>query len=154
VLARTVVATTVPERSLTALWRHELRWARTIRALEPAGFAASVLQFPLYWSFITVIVSGGSLWASTLFFGSWLARASASRGIDRTLAGILGGLAFRCPVWLLPLRDVLSASEWLASHAGRSVDWRGLTLEADSPSDVDSPAPVQFKGFTKGSHAR
>ena len=30
-LADTVPATTVPETTLRALWRHELRWARTIR---------------------------------------------------------------------------------------------------------------------------
>ena len=34
-LADTVPATTVPETTLRALWRHELRWARTIRALVP-----------------------------------------------------------------------------------------------------------------------
>jgi ceramide glucosyltransferase len=46
VLADTVPATTVPEATFGALWRHELRWARTIRALAPGPFAASVLQYP------------------------------------------------------------------------------------------------------------
>ena len=53
-LADTVPLTTVPEASLRALFRHELRWARTIRALEPAGFAASVLQYPLAWALLTI----------------------------------------------------------------------------------------------------
>ena len=48
VLADTIVATTVAERRISALWRHELRWARTIRTLEPVAFAASVLQYPLF----------------------------------------------------------------------------------------------------------
>ncbi len=46
-LADTVPATTVGEATLGALWRHELRWARTIRALVPAQFAASALQYPV-----------------------------------------------------------------------------------------------------------
>ena len=61
-LADTVPMTTVPEASLAALFRHELRWARTIRALEPAGFAASVLQYPLFWAFLT-FAAGASLWS-------------------------------------------------------------------------------------------
>ncbi len=49
-LADTVPATTVPETTFAALWRHELRWARTIRALVPVQFAASALQYPLAWA--------------------------------------------------------------------------------------------------------
>ena len=53
-LARTVVATTVPETSFGALWRHELRWARTVRTLEPLGHAVSILQYPLIWAGLTM----------------------------------------------------------------------------------------------------
>ena len=55
-LADTIPATTVPETSLRALWRHELRWARTIRALVPVQFAASVLQYPLVWAALAVLL--------------------------------------------------------------------------------------------------
>ncbi len=132
-LARTVVATTVPERTLGALWRHELRWARTIRTLEPVPFAASVLQYPMFLASLTVLASGFAVWAGVLFLLVWVARAVAVTGINHALAGPLGGLAFRSPLWLLPLRDLLSAAEWVASHAGRRVDWRGQSLQADTP---------------------
>ncbi len=141
-LADTVVATTVPERTMAALWRHELRWARTIRTLEPAAFAASVLQYPLLLALLTVIASGAALWAWVLLLLVWAVRGVAARGIDRALRPMLGGLAFRGPFWLLPLRDLLSAAEWVASHAGRQVDWRGQTLEADTPA---RPAPHVHK---------
>ena len=42
-------------------------------------------------------------------------------------------LAFSCPVWLLPLRDILSVAVMLASYGGRQVDWRGHGLQADTP---------------------
>ena len=132
-LAPTMVATTVPERGLAALWRHELRWARTIRALEPAGFAASLLQYPIFWALLAIPASAGASWAWGVFLFAWLSRALTATAIDRSVAPITPGLALRCPVWLLPARDVLSAVEWAASHAGRRVDWRGLTLEADTP---------------------
>jgi ceramide glucosyltransferase len=42
-------------------------------------------------------------------------------------------LAFCCPVWLLPLRELLSVTVMLASYGGRRVDWRGHGLVADTP---------------------
>ena len=125
VLADTVPATTVPETSFAALWRHELRWARTIRALAPLQFAASVLQYPLVWAALALLLSWGAAWAAAWFAVAWAVRALAARGIDRSLA-----LAFRTPVWLLPLRELMSVVVMVASYAGREVDWRGYTLEA------------------------
>ena len=137
-LADTVPATTVPEATLPALWRHELRWARTIRALVPGQFAASVLQYPIVWALLAVALSGGALWTWSLFETAWVTRALAARVIDRALAPLLAqiprGLAFRAPLWLLPLRELLSVAVMLTSYAGRTVDWRGETLHADRPS--------------------
>ena len=151
VLAQTVPLTTVPETTFAALFRHELRWARTIRALEPAGFAASVLQYPLAWSLLTILLSGGALWSIGLFCVAWVLRAVAALGVDSALASLWAreheydresdrsdradqaALAFSCPVWLLPLRDILSVAVMLASYGGRQVIWRGHGLQADTP---------------------
>jgi ceramide glucosyltransferase len=161
-LADTVPLTTVAEARLGPLFRHELRWARTIRALEPAGFAASIVQYPLFWALVTVLLSG-SLWAVGLLGIVWVLRALASIGIDRALASEweadsgagdkatrhgngdeqarkdAAALAFCCPVWLLPLRDVLSAAVMLASYGGRRVEWRGHDLLADTPPRPTHP---------------
>jgi ceramide glucosyltransferase len=137
-LADTVLETTVPEATLGALWRHELRWARTIRRLVPGQFAASVLQYPIVWAMLAIAVSGGAWWSWSLFETAWLARAFAARMINRALRPLLppppvAGLAFRTPLWLLPLREVLSVAVMLASYAGLTVDWRGQPLHADRP---------------------
>lgn len=143
VLATTVPVTAVPESSLSALFRHELRWARTISALAPAAFAASVLQYPLVWALLLVVVNTGAVWAWCVFAAAWILRAGAARGIDDALPCHLETLAFRCPVWLLPLREGLSVAVMLASYAGKQVDWRGHSLHADSPvqSILRSPPP-------------
>ena len=137
-LARTIVATTVPETSIAALWRHELRWARTIRTLEPAAFAASVLQYPIFWAILTVIASGGVICSWALLVFVWSVRALAVTGIDRAFREMLGGLAFRCPLWLLPLRDLLSAAEWVASHTGRSGRSEERRVGKECPSKCRS----------------
>jgi ceramide glucosyltransferase len=125
-LADTVPATTVPEATLRALWRHELRWARTIRALVPAQFAASILQYPLAWATLAMLFAGGALWSLSWFAAAWATRAGAAGGIDRAL-----DLANRTPLWLLPLRELMSVAVMLASFTGRQVDWRGHTMQAE-----------------------
>ena len=140
-LAGTVPATTVPETTFRALWRHELRWARTIRALVPGQFAASALQYPLFWASLAIPLSGATAWSWAAFFLAWAIRALAATGVDRALAAQLQGLAFSCPVWLLPMREWLSIGVLLASYAGRRVDWRGASMQADTP-----PPPKRSEG--------
>jgi ceramide glucosyltransferase len=150
-LANTLVLTTVPEPSLRTLFRHELRWARTIRTLEPAAFAASVLQYPLAWALLTILLTAsgfgdGVAWAIGWFLIIWMLRAVAGSGVDRALGKLwaeargsndIAALAFSCPVWLLPLRDLLSVAVMLASYGSRQVDWRGHGLRADTPPPVE-----------------
>ncbi|MCX7380885.1 MAG: bacteriohopanetetrol glucosamine biosynthesis glycosyltransferase HpnI [Alphaproteobacteria bacterium] len=128
-LAGAVVATTVPETTLGALWRHELRWGRTIRSLEPVGFALSALQYPLAWALLAIALSGAA-WSVVLFLAAWLLRAAIARLVEAELRGIDETLATRTPVWLFPLRDLLSIAVWIAAHAGTSVEWRGQVLDA------------------------
>lgn len=131
-LAATVPMTAVPEASWRALWQHELRWARTIRALEPMLFATSTLQFPLAWAGLTLAVSGGAAWACGLFLLAWVVRAGAALGTDRLLSGRASA-----PIWLLPLRDAMSVGQVVASYLGARVVWRGHVMWAD---DGRSPA--------------
>ncbi len=147
-LAGTVVATTVPEDTFGALFRHELRWGRTIRALVPGAFALSVLQYPIFWASIAVVTSFGALWAVGLFVLAWLGRALAATGIDRAMAEKLETLAIPAPVGLLPLRELMSVWVLLASHAGKRVDWRGHTMHAAGFDASESPT-YPAKGLHK-----
>ena len=140
-LADTVPLTTVPEATLAALWRHELRWARTVRALAPAAFAASVLQYPIVWSLAALALSGGAVWAWGGLALAWGARAAAGRGIDRALRRRGVALAFPLPLWFLPLRELISVAVLLAAFAGNRVEWRGQTLFA-TPSSAPPAAPA------------
>ncbi|MFL5282351.1 MAG: glycosyltransferase [Rhodopila sp.] len=149
VLADTVPLTTVPEDRMRALFRHELRWARTIRALEPVGFAASILQYSLAWALLAVVLAGGAPWSVGVFGFAWVVRAGAARMIDRALAPqwaaeALAAPAFRCPVWLLPARDLLSVVVMLASYGGRRVEWRGYGMLADTPQPPEA-SDVTFR---------
>ena len=134
-LAATVPATAVPETTLPALWRHELRWARTIAALEPAAFAASALQFPLAWATLAALCAPGEAWTAELAAGAWATRALLAAAVARLLARHAGQARAAAP-WLaaalLPVRDVMSALQVAASYVGNTVTWRGHVMRADT----------------------
>lgn len=124
-LADTVVAATVPEPSLRAMWHHEIRWMRTIGVSAPFALAASTLQYPLFWAALACALSGGAPWSLALYAGCWAVRALSVMGIDRALRRKMGRLAPMAALWLLPVRDILSVVEIAASYSVEDVTWRG-----------------------------
>ena len=134
-LARSVVATTVTETRLGPLFRHELRCARTIRRLEPVGHAASVLQFPLFWAALATLADWHLAW---LFASAWAIRSLLAQATEGRLAAPSTGRAW-LPIWLWPLRDVLSVVVWGASFLSDTVSWRGALLRA-------APVPTETMG--------
>ena len=129
-LAATIPATTVPEATLAAVLRHELRWARTIRSLGPGAFALSVIQYPLAWALLSLLLSGGDSSAVAVVLGAWMARALAALGVDTELARRQHLRPTSARLFLLPLRDIISVAVWLAAFAGDRVEWRGRAMRA------------------------
>jgi len=121
-LAATVPATTVAETGFGALFRHELRWARTIRAMAPVGFVLSAVQFPIFWGLLTLAMALGQAWAYALLGLACVARVVSGRLIERALGAV------PTPVWLVPARDVLSMVVMAAAFMGQQVAWRGEIL--------------------------
>jgi ceramide glucosyltransferase len=131
-LAATVPLTTVPEDTLRAAFRHELRWARTIRALVPGQFAASCLQYPIFWGLVALILAPA--WGWVVVAAAWMARIASAQGVNRALGRLGVGPATPIPIWLLPLRELMSVGIVIASFTGLRVEWRGHTMTADGPA--------------------
>ena len=121
---RVVVAPNLPghvmaESGLSGLWAHELRWARTVRMLNPAGYAGLGLTNPLAWAGLAVLAAPGvaSLAVAAVALA---ARFAACAWVDRSLGlapRILSRLALVLP------RDVLSFAVWLAGLWPGRVLW-------------------------------
>lgn len=139
VLSPRLVDNIVAEPGFAALYRHELRWARTIRLAAPAGFAGSVITHPAPLALIATALGVLPLAAPAMLAVALLSRWLAARRIDRAL-----GLAPR-PLWLLPLRDLLSFTVFLASFLGRNVAWRDhhFRVGASGRMTVDGESPVR-----------
>ncbi|CAL1241609.1 bacteriohopanetetrol glucosamine biosynthesis glycosyltransferase HpnI [Candidatus Methylocalor cossyra] len=128
VLSDYLVTTDVAETSLGALCAHELRWLRTIRSIQPIGFAFCFITFGLPVACTALLLApsaptvqvGAGL---TLLFRLLLHLAQRQRA---------GGSRFS-ELWLVVPRDFLSFALWCTSFAGRRVLWgrRRLLVEAD-----------------------
>ena len=120
---RVIVSPVIPvhvmqESSLAALWAHELRWARTVRLLSPAGFWGLALTHPLAWASLAVLLApqASTLGVLAIVLG---ARLALARGVDGAL-GVAGGWGRWA--WL-PARDLLSAAVWSAALLPGRVTW-------------------------------
>jgi ceramide glucosyltransferase len=133
VLSRYVVEAQVTEPSLVALWRHELRWARTVRGVAPAAYGGSIVTHPLAVATLIAAFSGFDLTACAFVGITYLLRWASARAI----AGALGLPAAR--PWLLPVRDALSVAVFVASFFARTVFWRDqhFRIEASGRMTVD-----------------
>jgi ceramide glucosyltransferase len=117
--------TRVSESSLKALWRHELRWARTVRGIAPIGFVGSIFTQPVAIAVIGAAATQFTLTSCVILAMSCLLRWASAR----VVAGALGlpGPSLT----LLLARDCLSFGVFVASFFGRTVFWRDQHFRVD-----------------------
>jgi ceramide glucosyltransferase len=117
-LSRYIVHTTIADDTVASLWLHELRWARTILAQRPVGYAGSIVTYPLPFAVAFAAIARSPLALLTLAVAVAL----------RTLMHFEGRKTFaphvRATPWLIPLRDAISAALWVTAFLGKRVRWR------------------------------
>jgi ceramide glucosyltransferase len=113
------------------VWRHQLRWARTIRVCQPAPYFFSLLSNATLWPLVWL-----AAWPSAPVLGCVLAcvlvRASSALNLQRILAGARAGNQAATPAplawrdgWLVWLKDLLQVAVWALAFAGNRIEWRG-----------------------------
>jgi ceramide glucosyltransferase len=110
------------QTSPTELWRHQLRWARTVRSIDRAGYAGSMVSHAFPWALIAVLAGVGSaalLPAIIIAIASLACRTTLLREVER---------AFALPAqtyWLVPASDLLSFAVFVFGFLGWDVSWKG-----------------------------
>jgi len=124
-IAPFLVLTTIPEARLDQLLLHELRWARTTRALRPSQSIASVFTHALPVALLTVLLYPSA--ATALLFGSIAALRAL---LLATVAARLGRAptAINPTPWFLMFREFLYFGVWLWAFANRNIIYRGRKL--------------------------
>jgi ceramide glucosyltransferase len=119
------------ESSFVELWRHELRWALTIRTVDPLGYLGWAVTHAFPLALIAWLLGGG--WpAMGLAVAALVCRAVLIFATERGY-----GLPLH-PYWLIPVRDLLSFAVFVAGFVARDVSWRGHHYELMSEGILKS----------------
>lgn len=108
------------ERRFIELWKHEIRWARTIRLVDPAGFLGFFVTHALPLALIGALADGLPLWSLAILGLALAARVILATAVRRMLQQP------RLDFLLLIPRDILSFAVFVASLFAGRVRWRGL----------------------------
>ncbi len=137
-LADYVVTNVVSESGLRGLLQHELRWARTIRAVRPASYAGLFLTYPIPLALARAALSRHrrtSLALASLAVLSRLALHRAAQALSPTER-------FPSPA-LVPLRDMLGFGVWALGLRGRDVRWRDADLRIAARGSLTEHQPEE-----------
>jgi ceramide glucosyltransferase len=109
-----------------ALWRHELRWARTILGQRPGGYAGSVVTYvlPIAGAFALVARSpfAAAAFALAAVLRTWLHYEARRTFAPQTSA---------TPA-LIPVRDCFGLAVWAAAFFGKAVRWKAASYRIDA----------------------
>jgi len=120
VLAPTVVETWLADDSWATVWRHQVRWSRTIRVSRPAGYFGYAITNASAWA---LVAAAGGAWAAAI--GTLVVRLLAGVVTGRFVLGDRDTMR----LWfLIPFRDLWGFAVWMAGFAGGTVEWRGTRL--------------------------
>jgi ceramide glucosyltransferase len=127
VLSHTIVATHLGG-NWSEIWSHQVRWARTVRVSKFWGYAGLPLAFATIWA-LALAATGEWVWAGALL------------AVRMAMATAGGWIVLRSPdvlrMWILiPVRDLLTAAAWLVGLFGKTVTWRGRTLQLDGEGRI------------------
>ncbi|HIF50265.1 MAG TPA: glycosyltransferase [Thiotrichaceae bacterium] len=125
-----IVENIVEEASIKDLITHELRWARTLRRVEPLGYAFTFLTDSLVISGVTAI----SIFMTTsniLLALLPIALISIARTVLHLRTKKITGSKYAGSLWFVPLRDILSFYIRVRSYTGNEIQWRNNSFKVD-----------------------
>jgi ceramide glucosyltransferase len=136
-IPRTTVMHVCTERSLRELFVHELRWARTVRAIDPRGYAGLAITHALPLAVLAAVLGGMTAASLVLIAAAVACRYSLQLAIDRIIR------RQRPFFWYGPLRDALSFAVFVASFFGNAVQWDGQRYRVRSAARIATPEAAE-----------
>jgi len=119
-----------------AAWKHQLRWARTIRVCQPVPYFFSILSNATLWPLLWLAARPTApVFAFVLF--ALLFRILTALNHQHRLqqhpspGGQVVQVSARAPfhyAWLIPVKDLLQAAVWLLAFLGNRIEWRGQRM--------------------------
>jgi ceramide glucosyltransferase len=118
-LSDSVVETNLGAGSWKDVWKHQVRWSRTIRVSRPAGYFGYLVTQATFWAMVAAAC------------GYWrIALAGFTVRLIAALASMSAlGEKWDARVWMIPFRDLFGLAVWAAGIVGREVEWRGIRFK-------------------------
>lgn len=116
------VFTVFPKQTLRQCFRHQVRWALTMKHSRPWGHFSLLFTYGLPWVVLAAAIAP-SRWIAVFYLGAYAVLRSAMAwtvgvwGVEDPL--------LRRKMWLVPVRDAFAFAVWLASFFTRRIEWRG-----------------------------
>ncbi len=111
-----VVVTNLGAGSWHDVWKHQVRWSRTIRVSRPVGYAGYLVTQATLWCLLAALTGH---WRIAL--AGELVRLIAAGTAMWTMGDYeMSHLAF------VPLRDLFGFAVWCGGMFGNTVEWRGI----------------------------
>ena len=143
VIPNFTIGHTCVDTEIRGLWRHELRWNRTIRNVDPGGYAGSIVTHAFPLALIGALLPGAGTPALAVAALALACRIVLCARLERAF-----GLDAH-PYWLLPIRDILSFANFSWGFVSGAVTWKGhdyrvvadgtLIPEAQLGKDAEAP---------------
>ena len=117
-----------------AVWKHQLRWARTIRVCQPVPYFFSLLSNATLWPLLWLIVRpGAAALAGALFccLVRILTALDLQQRLNQNPGPSVPQRSSQAPwhyAWLIPVKDLLQAALWLLAFLGNRIEWRGQRM--------------------------
>lgn len=113
-----------------AVWRHQLRWARTIRVCRPGPYFLSQLANGTLWPLLALLAQPPGPVAA--FCGACIVvRIVMALDLVRRLEGAgrrVSGVAWIGRALQVPVKDLLQAVLWVCAFLGNRIEWQGETF--------------------------
>ncbi len=129
-----------------SVWKHQLRWARTIRACQPMPYFFSILSnatlWPLVWLSSSLAVTR-NIYASLTALAFLAVRIGLAQSLQRRFTP---GGALVSAARLVPAKDLLQTALWVFAFAGNHVEWRGRKMKLRRDGTlvrINRPQPCQ-----------
>jgi ceramide glucosyltransferase len=131
IIARPVVETHLGAETWREAWRHQVRWARTIR-LSRGAYAGLPVTHATLWAVVAALC--GAWWLAAPLLAIRFAMAITAGWFGLRSRDVLR----LC--WLIPLRDLWGSAVWAAGLFGNQVRWRDRVLRLDNKGRIRPPS--------------
>jgi ceramide glucosyltransferase len=127
VMADTVVETNLGSGSWRDVWKHQVRWSRTLRVSRPGGYFGYGITQATVWCVLAALLGHPGIAVAGL-----IVRLAAAYLALRAL-GQPGAVQLAA----VPFRDLFGFAVWCAGLIGNEVEWRGARFRLLDDGRID-----------------